>query len=67
MLPHAERWTKTHGKIHGHIFVIFGYEHTKNEHALTVCNAMQYKTRLTAMLAHNELQCEVTAVEDAVR
>jgi hypothetical protein len=66
-LRHAERWTDTHGTIHMHIFVIFGYEHTRNKHALILYNTMQYKTSLTAMLARNELQCEVTAVVDPVR
>lgn len=67
VLLHAERWIDTHGKIHRHILVIFVYEHTKNEHALVLRNAKQYKTRLTTKLAHNELQCKVTAVEGPVR
>jgi len=53
VLLHAERWTDTHGEIHRQIFVIFGYENIENKHAIILCNAMQYRTRLTKMLAHN--------------
>jgi hypothetical protein len=66
LLP-AERWTDRHSKIHRHIFVIFDYEHTTNEHTILLCNAKQYISRLTVKLAHKELQYEVRTVEDPVR